>query len=87
MPSRAASTPVEQEADVSNDATPQPFVPDGTTLNILKALARGATTAEAATMCNISGSTLRRKLAGARAELNVDSNVQAVVIAVRRGLV
>ena len=72
---------------MSDDATPQPFVPDGTTLNILEALARGATTSEAATTCNISGSTLRRKLARAREEWSVDSNVQVVVIAVRRGLI
>ncbi len=36
------------------------IVPDQTTLNILAALARGKSVSEAATICNVSESTLRR---------------------------
>jgi DNA-binding NarL/FixJ family response regulator len=78
---------INMEAEMPNLATAAPVVPDRTTLNILHALARGATTADAAVVCNISGSTLRRKLSFIRDEWGVDSNVQAVVIAVRRGLI
>nr|WP_300050502.1 hypothetical protein [uncultured Nocardioides sp.] len=70
--------------DIATDAA---FVPDRTTLCVLGALARGATASEAASDCNISGSTLRRKLAYVRDAWGVESSVQVVVIAVRRGLI
>lgn len=62
-------------------------VPDQTTLNILAALARGKSVAEAATYCNVSESTLRRKLARLRQQWTVRSTVQMIVLAVRRGLI
>jgi DNA-binding NarL/FixJ family response regulator len=62
-------------------------VPDRTTLNILAALARGKSVAEAATCCNVSESTLRRKLARLREQWTVRSTVQMIVLAVRRGLI
>lgn len=62
-------------------------VPDQTTLNILAALARGKSVAEAATCCNVSESTLRRKLACLREQWTVRSTAQMIVLAVRRGLI
>ena len=62
------------------------FVPDRTTLEILSALASGKTAAEAAACCNVSESTLRRRVADARSAWHVRSTVEAVVIAVREGL-
>ena len=62
-------------------------VPDQTTLKILAALARGKSVAEAATCCNVSESTLRRKLARLREQWTVRSTAQMVVLAVRRGLI
>ncbi|WP_210438577.1 helix-turn-helix domain-containing protein [Nocardioides xinjiangensis] len=72
---------------MDDTATKVRIVPDRTTLNILSALARGKTVAEAATSCNVSESTLRRKIALLRRQWGVDSTVQVVVIAVRRGLI
>lgn len=62
-------------------------VPDRTTLNILAALARGKSVTEAAMCCNVSESTLRRKLAHLRGQWTVRSTVQMIVLAVRRGLI
>jgi DNA-binding NarL/FixJ family response regulator len=62
-------------------------VPDPTTLNILAALARGKSVTEAAVCCNVSESTLRRKVASLREQWTVRSTVQAIVLAVRRGLI
>lgn len=62
-------------------------VPDQTTLHILAALARGKSVAEAATCCNVSESTLRRKLARLREQWTVRSTAQMIVLAVRRGLI
>lgn len=64
-----------------------PYTPDRVTLSILAALAGGATTSDAAGICSVSDSTVRRKLAAARDGWGVATNVQAVIIAVRRGLV
>jgi DNA-binding NarL/FixJ family response regulator len=61
--------------------------PDTVTLSILRALADGATTAEAAVRCNVSESTLRRKLATIRDAWGVETTTGLVVLAVRRGLV
>lgn len=61
--------------------------PDSVTVHILRALATGATTAEAAVLCNVSESTLRRKLATLRDAWDVGTTTQLVVLAVRRGLV
>nr|WP_300050514.1 hypothetical protein [uncultured Nocardioides sp.] len=60
---------------------------DRTTLRLLAALSLGATASDAAVVCNVSDSTMRRKLAAVRDEWGVATNVQAVVFAVRRGLV
>jgi DNA-binding NarL/FixJ family response regulator len=62
-------------------------VPDRTTLNILAALSRGKSVTEAAMCCNVSESTLRRKLALLREQWTVHSTVQMIVLAVRRGLI
>lgn len=70
-----------------NTTTNASAVPDQTTLNILAALARGRSVAEAATCCNVSESTLRRKLARLRQQWTVSSTVQMIVLAVRRGLI
>lgn len=70
-----------------NSATDTDVVPDRTTLNILAALARGKSVAEAASCCNVSESTLRRKLARLREQWTVRSTVQVIVLAVRRGLI
>lgn len=59
---------------------------DRTTRCILRALAAGSTTAEAAVLCNVSESTLRRKLAVLREEWQVETTIHLVVLAVRRGL-
>jgi len=72
---------------VNDTATAVRYVPDRTTLSILKALSSGKTTAEAAACCNVSESTLRRKIARLRQEWHVDSTIQTIVIAVREGLV
>lgn len=63
------------------------FAPDVQTLEILQALASGQTMVEAAQSGLVSGRTMRRKLAELRDAWGVDSNVEAVVQAVRRGLI
>ncbi|MFI5429634.1 hypothetical protein [Aeromicrobium sp. UC242_57] len=67
--------------------TEDDFVPDVQTLEILAALAEGKNKEEAAICSHVSGRTMRRKLAELRVTWNVDSNVEAVVLAVRRGLI
>jgi DeoR/GlpR family transcriptional regulator of sugar metabolism len=59
---------------------------DATTHSILRVLADGATTAEAAVLCNVSESTLRRKLAVLRDAWHIETTTGLVVHAVRRGL-
>jgi DNA-binding NarL/FixJ family response regulator len=61
--------------------------PDALTLRILVVLATGATGAEAAAACNVSESTLARRLQALRREWELDNNMQVVVRAVRIGLV
>lgn len=68
-------------------ASDDEFVPDVETLEILAALAEGKNKVEAAAACHVSGRTMRRKLADLRFLWGVDSNVEAVVRAVRRGLI
>ncbi|MEI5675293.1 MULTISPECIES: hypothetical protein [unclassified Nocardioides] len=71
---------------IDEDAAELPR-PDSTTLQILRALAGGATIAEAALRCHVADSTLRRKLANLRVEWSVETNMQLVVLAIRRGLI
>lgn len=77
MTSDSTATDVVQEA----------YVPDVQTIEILAALAEGRNKVEAAGSCHVSGRTMRRKLAELRDAWDVDSNVEAVVTAVRRGLI
>ncbi|RYB93702.1 hypothetical protein EUA93_04615 [Nocardioides oleivorans] len=63
------------------------YTPDKTTLQIMSALSRGARPSDAAAASNVSSSTMRRKLAEAREEWELETNVQVVVTAVRRGLI
>ena len=67
-------------------ATPV-YSPDETTVRILKAIANGATPTNAAAASNVSCSTMRRKMAEIRGEWGVATNVQVIVIAIRRGLI
>ncbi|MET0448081.1 MAG: hypothetical protein ABWX74_06830 [Aeromicrobium sp.] len=77
---------MNQPARDSTVATTE-FVPDAQTLEILAALAQGRNKVETAETCLVSGRTMRRKLAELRDEWGVDSTVEAVVRAVRRGLI
>ena len=61
--------------------------PDELTLALLAQIARGATSAEAATTCHVSQSTLERRLRALREEWGVETNIEIVVRAVREGLV
>lgn len=62
-------------------------VPDRLTVAILRSLAAGRTTAEAAALCNVSKATAWRRLEALRREWDVDQNIQLVVRAVREGLI
>ena len=64
-----------------------PDRPDELTLRILAELAAGATGAEAAAACNVSESTLARRLQTLRQQWGLENNMQVVVRAVRIGLV
>lgn len=61
--------------------------PDELTLRILAALANGVTAPEAAAACNVSESTLARRLRRQRRAWGLQNNVQVLVEAVRRGLI
>ncbi|WP_182525361.1 helix-turn-helix domain-containing protein [Nocardioides dongkuii] len=61
--------------------------PDELTLRILARLADGATAAEAAVACNVSESTLNRRLLSLRRAWGLENNTQVLVRAVRVGLV
>lgn len=61
--------------------------PDALTLRLLAQIADGATTAQAAAACNVSESTLTRRLLALRREWELDNNVQVVVRAVRLNLI
>lgn len=63
-----------------------PAHPDDLTMRLLAQLAAGATTADAAAACGVSESTLNRRLQALRQEWGLQTNIQAVVLAVRRGL-
>ena len=60
---------------------------DPVTLQVLAALAQGMNTTEAAAACNVSLSTLRRRLDKARCAWGLDHNIELVVHAVRNGLI
>ncbi|HTW16770.1 MAG TPA: hypothetical protein VMF51_16680 [Nocardioides sp.] len=64
-----------------------PDRPDDLTLTLLAHIASGATTAEAAAACNVSESTLDRRLRALRRDWGVDTTIELVVRAVRKGLV
>ena len=68
------------------DRTPLPVV-DELVLQILRTLADGGTTAEAAAAANVSEATVWRRLQAVRQEWGVDHNIQVIVRAVRRGLI
>lgn len=61
--------------------------PDDLTLTLLAHIASGATAAEAAAACNISESTLDRRLRALRRAWGVGTTIELVVRAVRKGLV
>jgi hypothetical protein len=61
--------------------------PDDTTIAILAQLAAGRSLEDAAVACFVSRRTLLRKLTDLRALWSVDTNMEAVVTAVRRGLI
>jgi len=86
-----SSTVVRDEAAISARASAArraaAFVPDETTLRILRSLARGASRSVTAEALNISESTVRRKLAQVRHGWGVESNTEVVVMAVRVGLI
>lgn len=56
-------------------------------LRILQVLADGCEFADAARRLHLSESTLKRRLARIKRELGVENRVQAVVRAVREGLI
>ena len=60
--------------------------PDPVTLAILRELASGRTTAEAAASCNVSRATAWRRLEDLRRQWEVEHNIQLIVAAVRHGL-
>ncbi|WP_244930968.1 helix-turn-helix domain-containing protein [Nocardioides sp. W7] len=64
-----------------------PDRPDELTLRILALIADGATAAEAAAACNVSESTLNRRLQALRRQWELENNMQVLVRAVRIGLV
>lgn len=61
--------------------------PDPLTLALLRELAAGRTTSQAAATCNVSRATAGRRLQDLRESWQVDHNIELIVTAVRRGLV
>jgi hypothetical protein len=61
--------------------------PDPVALALMRELARGRTTAEAAASCNVSTATAWRRLEAQRRDWGVEHNIQLIVSAVRRGLI
>ncbi|WP_435741807.1 hypothetical protein [Nocardioides sp. SYSU DS0663] len=61
--------------------------PDPLTLALMRELAEGRTTGEAAATCNMSRATAWRRLEALRRDWGVEHNVQLIVQAVRRGLI
>ena len=64
-----------------------PQAVDELVLQILRALADGGTTAEAAAAANVSEATVWRRLQALRHAWGVVNNTQVIVHAVRRGLI
>lgn len=60
---------------------------DDLTLQILAAMAKGMNTTDAAAACNVSLSTLRRRLDTARRLWGLEHNIELVVYAVRNALI
>ncbi|MEI5676568.1 MULTISPECIES: LysR family transcriptional regulator [unclassified Nocardioides] len=71
----------------SEGEIPLPDRPDDLTLRLLAQIADGATTAQAAAACNVSESTLTRRMQALRRAWGLDNTMQVVVHAVRLGLV
>jgi response regulator of citrate/malate metabolism len=61
--------------------------PDALVLALMRELAQGRTTAEAAMACNVSKATAWRRLEVLRVEWGVEHNIQLIVCAVRQGLI
>jgi len=73
---------------VTDSARSAPVVEtDPVTLEVLAAMASGMNTTEAALACNVSLSTLRRRLDSARRAWGLEHNIELVVYAVRTGLI
>lgn len=68
-------------------ASPVPDRPDDLTLRLLAQIADGATSAQAAAACNVSESTLTRRMQALRQEWDLANTMQVVVRAVRLGLI
>lgn len=60
---------------------------DAEVLEVLGLLARGCTTQKVARLLGVSERTVRRRLRAATEHLGVGSTIEAVVLAVRRGLI
>lgn len=60
---------------------------DRLTLALVRELAEGRTTAQAAATCNVSKATAWRRLEALRRDWGVEHNIQLIVSAVRRGLI
>lgn len=60
---------------------------DPLALALMRELADGRTTAEAAATCNVSKATAWRRLEALRRHWGVEHNIQLIVSAVRRGLI
>ncbi|TCI96353.1 hypothetical protein [Aeromicrobium sp. IC_218] len=58
-----------------------------TTLGILKDLAAGLSSRDAAERNHVSRATMNRRLMRLRADWHQDNNVQLIITAVRRGLI
>lgn len=60
---------------------------DRLALALVRELAEGRTTAQAAATCNVSKATAWRRLEALRRDWGVEHNIQLIVSAVRRGLI
>jgi DNA-binding NarL/FixJ family response regulator len=78
---------MHEENAMQESMTTTSYTPDRTTIQILSALSRGAGPSDAAAASNVSSSTMRRKLSEIRDEWGVVTNIQVVVLAMRRGLI
>lgn len=66
---------------------PGPWCPNDTDLLLVRLLSEGLTTDAVARRAGLSERTVRRRLRAIADELGVDSSIEVVVIAVRRGLI